>query len=78
MRACELALFSTILFVIFLLSSVILYFVFNQIVNRQLKENKTRSSPWQGLELQLLRPYRQVIYVREPLATLLRLNAKEN
>ena len=48
------------------------YFVFNQIVNRQLK-----SSPWQGVELQLLQPYGQVIYVCESLATLLRLHAKK-
>ena len=55
-----------------------LVFCFYQIVNRQLKQtNKTKRSPWQELELQLLRPYRQVIYVRELLATLLRLRAKK-
>ena len=41
-----------------------LVFCFYQIVNRQLK----KSSPWQGLEPRLLRPHRQVIYIRKLLA----------
>ena len=71
--------FSTILFVIFLLSSVnsILYFAFNQIVNKKLRKKQSKSSPWQCLELQLLWPYRQVMYFRELLATLLRYCTKK-
>ena len=46
-----------------------LVFCFNKIVNRQLRK---KSSPWQGLELQLLRLYRQVIKGHFPLGGIFR------
>ena len=45
-----------------------LVFFFNQIVNRRLKKNKNKKFALAGTWIQLLRPYRQMIYVRELLA----------
>ena len=58
-RPCELALLWTILFVIFLFVICKLDLAFCVQSNREqaVKKRATKSSPWQGLELQLLRDY---------------------